>query len=275
MRSVDVVFPASMCAIIPMLRVSSSLNTRPMVLGLAFFSPGRITAISATKTSNPYQRPFTNALLPAIVRERLVSFRHAVDVFLLLDRSATRVGRVNQFIGELVHHGLASAFPRILQNPANRQGLTAKWIHFDRNLIVRAAHTAGFYFQQGLGVFDRLFEKLQGVVVGFLGHLIHRAVKHALRRALLAVPHHRTDKLFHQVIGIDRVDFLLAAADESFTWHCSFAPKLSNFADFFCRSYASLFSNFDFPNSGFRYYAAPAFGRLAPYFERACLRFST
>src|ERR1700692_1799604 len=30
MRSVDVVFPASMCAIIPMLRVSSSLNALPM-----------------------------------------------------------------------------------------------------------------------------------------------------------------------------------------------------------------------------------------------------
>src|SRR5882724_1980770 len=226
MRSVDVVFPASMCAMIPMLRVSSSLNTRPMALGLAFFSPDRITAVSATKTSNSSQRPFfANALLPAIVRERLISFRHAVNVFLLLDRSATRVGRVDQFIREFVHHGLASTFPRILQNPSNRQRLTAKRIHFHWNLVVRAAHTPRLYFQQRLGVLDRLLEKLQRVVIGLLGHLIHRTVKHALRRALLAVPHHRADKLFHQVIGIDRIDFLLAAADESFAWHCSLAPS--------------------------------------------------
>src|SRR5260221_971843 len=193
MRSVDVVFPASMCAIIPMLRVSSSLNTRPIVPGVAFLSPDRITAVSATETSTflLIQKPPTDERLPAqslppIVREGLVGFGHAMNVFLLLDRSAARIGGIDQFIRQPVDHGLAGAFPRILQNPSNRQRLPAKRIHFHRNLIVGAAHAPGLYFQQRLGVFDRLLEKLQGVVVGLFGHLIDPTLKTPRFGAILA-----------------------------------------------------------------------------------------
>src|SRR5260370_2809576 len=136
MRSVDVVLPASMCAMIPMLRVSSSLNALPIAPGTAFFYPVRVSIASLTPTTYSLLVPF----LPAIMRERLVRFRHAVHVFLLLHRSAARVRRVNQLIRELVHHGLARAFPRILQQPANRQRLPAARIHLHRNLVVRAAN---------------------------------------------------------------------------------------------------------------------------------------
>src|SRR5712691_2217532 len=135
MRSVDVVFPASMCAMIPMLRVSSSLNALPIAPETAFFSPARVATASLTKTIHSLPTPF----LPAIMRERLVRFCHAVYVFLLLHRSAARIGRIDQLIRELVHHGLARAFPRILQQPANRQRLPPERIHFHRNLVVRAA----------------------------------------------------------------------------------------------------------------------------------------
>src|SRR5437867_2765363 len=106
MRSVDVVFPASMCAMIPMLRVSSSLNTRPIAGCPAFFSPARFATASVTSCLLPlisirYRR------LPAVVRERLVRFRHAVHVFLLLDGPAARIGGVDQLIRQLVGHGLA------------------------------------------------------------------------------------------------------------------------------------------------------------------------
>ena len=40
-------------------------------------------------------------VLPAVVRERLVGFRHAVDVFALLHGAAAQVGRVHQFVREL------------------------------------------------------------------------------------------------------------------------------------------------------------------------------
>src|SRR5229473_4562471 len=215
-RSVDVVFPASMCAIIPMLRVSSSLNALPIVPKTAFFSPVRVATASLTKPPFPYQRP-----LPAIVRERLVRFRHAVHVFLFLHCPAARIGRVDQLVRELVHHGLARALPRILQQPANRQRLPPERIHFHRNLVVRAAHAPRLHFQQWLHVLDGLLENLQRIVVGLLRHLIHRAVKHSLRRRLLAFPHHRADELLHDVAGIDRIGRLGPPENKSFAWHCS------------------------------------------------------
>src|SRR5437660_9944562 len=88
-----------MCAIIPMLRVSSSLNALPIVPGTAFFSPVRVATASFTTTTYSLPAPF----LPAIVRECLVCFRHAMHIFLLLDCSAARIRRVNQLIRELVH----------------------------------------------------------------------------------------------------------------------------------------------------------------------------
>src|SRR6202022_4786017 len=207
MRSVDVVFPASMCAMIPMLRVSSSLNARAIL---------------------SFQVPLLrNSFLPAIMRERLVRFRHAVHVFLLLHGPAARIRRVNQLIRELVHHGLACALPRILQQPAYRQRLPAERIHFHRNLVVRAAHASRLNLQQRLHVLDGLLENFQRIVVGLLRHLVHRAVKHPLRRRLLAFPHHRADELLHDVAAIDRVGRLCPPKNKSFAWHVlSIAPKI-------------------------------------------------
>src|SRR5207245_4085518 len=217
MRSVDVVFPASMCAMIPMLRVSSSLNALPIAPVTAFFSPVRVATASLTKTT--YSLPAL--FLPTIVRERLVRFRHAVHIFLLLHRSAARICRIDQLIRELVYHGLASAFPRILQQPANRQRLPPERVHFHRNLIVRSTHAPRLYFQQRLHVLDGFLENLQRIVVGLLRHLIHRAVKHALGRGLLAFPHHRADELLHNVAGIDRIGRLRSPEHKTFAWHCS------------------------------------------------------
>src|SRR5260370_10020296 len=221
MRSVDVVFPASMCRMIPMLRVSSSLNALPIAPGTTFFSPARVATASLTKPTDS---------LPAVMCERRVRFRHAVHVFLLFHRSAARVRRVNQLIRELVHHRFARALPRILQQPANRQRLPAERIHFHRNLIVRAAHAPRLHFQQRLHVLDGFLENLQRVVVGLLRYLIHRAVKHPLRRRLLAFPHHRADELLHNVAGIDRIGRLHSPENKSFAWHCS----LSLLQTFFC-----------------------------------------
>src|SRR5579883_3417030 len=131
MRSVDVVLPASMCAMIPMLRVSSSRNARPVAP--AFFSPALLTTASVTFLSCLPQN------LPAVVRERLVRFRHAMHIFLLFDGAAARVGGVNQLVGELVDHAFAGTLARILQNPADGQGLAAEGIDFHRNLVVGAA----------------------------------------------------------------------------------------------------------------------------------------
>src|ERR1700741_1148698 len=192
MRSVDVVLPASMCAMIPMLRVSSSLNALAMIV--LYKTPGFIK-------------------LPAIVRESLVSFGHAVHIFLLLYGTAARISRVDHLVGELVDHGLAGAFPGILQKPANRERLPPERIDFHGHLIVRATNAPGLHFHNRLKIFDGLLENLEGIVAGLLGNLIHGAIKHALGRALLAFPHHRANELLHQIAGVDRIGGLRAAAN--------------------------------------------------------------
>src|SRR5713101_7643379 len=188
--------------------------------------------------------------LPAIMRESLVGFGHAVHVFFFLDGPAARVGCVDQFIRELVDHGLAGAFARILQKPANRQRLPPERVHFHGNLIVRAAHAPCLHFQYRLHVLHGFLENLQRVVIALLGHLVHGAVKHPLRRGLLAFPHHRADELLDEVAVVHRVVGLCAPADDSFAWHVS-RSLLKSLLRCFIASYFCA-----------------ALGRFAPYFDR-------
>src|SRR5579864_1621543 len=164
------------------------------------------------------------------MRESLVRFRHAMHIFFFLHGPAPRVGRVNQFIRQLIHHGFPRAFPRILQQPANRQRLPPERIHFHRNLIVRAAHTTRLHFQHRLHVLHGLLENLQRIVIALLGYLIHRAVKHSLRRRLLAFPHHRANELLDQIAVIHRIVGLWTPADNPFAWHVSRSLLKSSFS---------------------------------------------
>src|SRR5271156_6710394 len=103
MRSVHVVFPASMCAIIPMLRICSSCVCRAISISCAW-AAGLMPRV---------------ALLPPVMREGLVGLGHAVDVFLFLDGAAAVVGRVEQLFGQFRFHGLAGARPGVIDEPAN------------------------------------------------------------------------------------------------------------------------------------------------------------
>src|ERR1700736_4214464 len=182
MRSVDVVFPASICAIIPMLRVSSSLNALLMCPCSACFAdtcfpasgfavPCFVDSCGVKSFTGTIQPSFNcTSPLPAIVRKSLVRFGHAMHIFFFLHGTAASVRSVDQLVSQLVDHRLARAFPRILQQPANGQRLPAEWVYFHRNLVVRAAYAPRFYFQQRLHVLDGLIKNLQCVVVGFLGH---------------------------------------------------------------------------------------------------------
>src|SRR5229473_43779 len=155
------------------------------------------------------------------MRESLVGFSHAMYVFLLLDGPAPRVTRVDQLIGVLVDHGLAGALARILQEPANRQRLPPERVHFHGNLVVCAAHPPRLHLQHRFHVLHGLLENLQRVVIALLRHLIHGAVKHPLRRGLLAFPHHRANELLDEVAVVHRIVGLWAPADDSFAWHVS------------------------------------------------------
>src|ERR1700692_1799602 len=92
------------------------------------------------------------SLLPAIMRENLVGFGHTMHIFFFLHGAAASVRSVDQLVSQLIDHGLARAFPRILQQPANGQRLPAERIYFHGNLVVRTTDTPGLYFQQRLYV---------------------------------------------------------------------------------------------------------------------------
>src|SRR5436190_22724676 len=117
MRSVVVVLPASMWAMMPMLRVFAS----DVSLGISIscrFPP--------------------QAELPTVVCERFVGFGHAVNVFALLHRAAAEIGRVHALVGEpFLHRRAVPAIARTADDPADAQRQAAVRIHLDRDLSVR------------------------------------------------------------------------------------------------------------------------------------------
>src|SRR5215469_3028186 len=166
MRSVVVVLPASMCAMMPIFLQRSNGT----VLATAFYSSfwGSENQASRCSPSAPVCRPGSGreanntspkaAFLPPVMGERLVGFRHAVNIFLLLDRGAAVVGGVEQFIAQLVDHALLPASSGVGNQRADSQRGAPVGIHFHRNLGVGAPHAAGLHFEQGLRVLHRLLE---------------------------------------------------------------------------------------------------------------------
>src|SRR6516165_5635905 len=99
MRSVVVVLPASMWAMMPMFRVSS----RSLVFAIL---GGRCQ-------------------LPAVVREGLVRFRHAVGLIAFADGRAGVVGSVEQFGSQFFGHAFAATAAGRGNQPAHGQRLFA------------------------------------------------------------------------------------------------------------------------------------------------------
>src|SRR5690242_14829646 len=123
MRSVVVVLPASMWAMMPMLRTRSNspiLGTRVPVC----------VCVTAKVSSD---------FLPAIVREGPVGLRHPVHVVLPLERPALLVGGVQDLAGELLVHLLLAPLAREGHEPAHGERAGAPLRHLDRHLVVRTA----------------------------------------------------------------------------------------------------------------------------------------
>src|SRR5262245_57234585 len=157
MRSVVVVLPASMWAMMPMLRTLSSgycrsiycfpiLPSDPLTPCLSGYSrfhrlaPGLDTPSggSAAAPTGGHRRGVPTPLrraLPAVVGERLVGFGHPVGILPLLDRGPPVVGRIQELGGEPLLHGLLGAVPREPDDPAHRQRGSPLRAHLDRHLI--------------------------------------------------------------------------------------------------------------------------------------------
>src|SRR5215469_13594524 len=101
MRSVVVVLPASICAMIPMLRTIAR-SVAVWVATIASFG--------------------SFLRLPAVVGEGLVGLRHLVGVLTALDARAKAVAGVEQLVHEPLGHRLLAALPGVRDDPAQRQG---------------------------------------------------------------------------------------------------------------------------------------------------------
>src|SRR6266536_579375 len=132
-RSVVVVFPASMWAMIPMLRVRESGNSRiasPPLAPPAFRSTAVFVIVICSCPS------------PPVVGKGPVGLGHLVGVLLALDRGAGAVGGVQQLAGKAVRHGLLAPVPRELHDPAQRERGGACLAHLDGHLVGGTADAA-------------------------------------------------------------------------------------------------------------------------------------
>src|SRR5581483_3591187 len=110
MRSVVVAFPASICAIMPILRVRSSGYS----LAITFYR-------SCSLKPGAWDRPW----LPAVMGNRLVGLGHLMHFFTALNRRALPRGRVHQLRCQALRHRLAFALTRIANQPAHCQRVAA------------------------------------------------------------------------------------------------------------------------------------------------------
>src|ERR1700734_3997713 len=148
MRSVVVVLPASMWAMMPMFLQRSNGTCLGTIFSVSAVRPcGRVVSVPPLKGSHfnsvATQRSHAGLInfalraedaLPAVVRESLVGLGHAVYVFLLLDGCATAIRRVEQLVRQLVDHALFATAAAVGQDPANCQRGATVGIDFDRNL---------------------------------------------------------------------------------------------------------------------------------------------
>src|SRR5579863_1479084 len=171
-----------------------------------------------------------------------------MHIILLLNRSAAHVRGIVQFVRQFLRHAFFGTRAGILQNPPDRQAGSPVLRNFHRHLIVGAAYATRLHFQQRLCVFNRLLKQLERIVLRPVLDLVHRSVENPLRCVLLAVPHHRIDEFLSQRRVVYRIWQNLPRFWSASAWHMLFRSPL------------------------WRHYLAGPLGRLAPYFDRLCLR---
>src|SRR5580704_2172791 len=143
MRSVVVVLPASIWAMMPMFRYRS----RGVVRAIKANSAG------ATRGGRPQGKLCLGRglfrCLPAVVREGLVCIGHAMRILPPLHRGTAIVGGVEQLPRKPLLHRVFRASARARNQPANGQCLTAIGPYFDGYLIGGAADAARAHLDGG------------------------------------------------------------------------------------------------------------------------------
>src|SRR3984957_7200406 len=127
MRSVVVVLPASMCAMMPKLRsLLRSVSTSCATEVFPLFRLRNCCCQFAIAVVSLRPMPATSTaagrrISPAVVRECPVRLGHLVGVLASLHRGTQPVARVQNLVGQSFDHGLLPALPRKAHQPAKRQ----------------------------------------------------------------------------------------------------------------------------------------------------------
>src|SRR6185295_16743411 len=144
MRSVVVVLPASICAMIPMLRVLAS-SAFLAIFPSCLFS-GLVRSGGPAKSSSAARTSW--GALPAVMCECLVRFGHLVCVLTAFDARAQAVAGVQQLVHQTLGHRLLAALAGVTHQPAERQRRASTGLDLDRHLIGGTADPATLHFDR-------------------------------------------------------------------------------------------------------------------------------
>ena len=127
--------------------------------------------------------------------EGLVGLSHAMNILALLDRGTLVVRSIEKLAGKTLGHRLLSAGTGSVNEPAHCQRVAAGRTYLDRDLVGRAAYTAGLDLYRRTNMIKSLFEDCKVLLAALLGNNVESSVYDALGNRLLAVNHNYVDEL--------------------------------------------------------------------------------
>src|SRR5450830_218167 len=227
------------------------------------------------------------AVLETEVRESLVGFSHAVNFIPLFHGAAPTFGGFHEFIGQAQGHGFLTALAGSFLDPAHGQGQAANRTHFNRHLVVGTAHAAGLHFNHRLDIVDGHGEGLNRVFTRvFLLDLLQGTINDALGNCFFTAFHDHVHEFGQLDIAELRIRQDFTFRDFATTWH--FFTSLLQLASLSDAAKTILVFTYSTqqrvttlnhratrettPFFSTKRVAYLAFGFLAPYLERDCLR---
>src|SRR3954462_4100028 len=165
MRSVVVVLPASMCAMMPMLRTL----LRSVVMSTAtesLFLRGRY--LGCERRTPTRGAVFPSQRSPAVVGEGLVGLGHLVGVLALLHSGTEAVGGVEDLVHQALGHRLLPTVRGVPDQPPQRERRAACSLDLDRDLVRRATDAAGLHLDRRLHVVHGALQRDHGVGAGLV-----------------------------------------------------------------------------------------------------------
>src|SRR6476661_5539117 len=197
MRSVVVVLPASICAMIPMLRTFSRALVATVASSSSHSSNGWVrrtleqlkpwegSTLTAPNRGAIFP-PGAAAHLPAVVSKSLVRLGHLVRVLAPLDGGAEAVGGIQQLVHQPLGHGLLATGLRVADHPAQRQRGGAVRLDLDRHLVGGATDASALDLECGLDVVQRALEGDDRIAARLVAAAFEGAVDDGLRNRALA-----------------------------------------------------------------------------------------